>query len=85
MTEAQERIINHKRLRSFTGKVLALPYIALVTWTILVASGFSWSIQVVAITSFAMVLSAIWGYSQQKANKRRLDAILQNIRSLRGE
>ena len=85
MTEAQERILNHKRLRSFTGKVLALPYIALVAWTILVASGFSWSTQIIAITSFAMGLSAILGYSQQKANKRRLDAILQNIRSLRGE
>lgn len=84
MTEAQERVINHKRLRSFTEKVLILPYIALIAWTILVASGFSWSIEVITITTFAMVLSIVWGYSQQKANKAHLDAILRHIRSLRG-
>lgn len=84
MTEAQERVINHKRLRSFTEKVLILPYIALIAWTILVASGFSWSIEVITITTFAMLLSLVWGYSQQKANKAHLDAILRHIRSLRG-
>ncbi len=85
MTESQEKIINHKRLRSFTEKVLILPYIALVAWTILVASGFSWSIEVIAITTFAMALSILLGYSQQRANKKRLDAILQHIKRLRGE
>ena len=85
MTEAQECIIKHKRLRSFADKLLVVPYIALIAWTILVASGFSWHIEVVAITLFAMGLSVIWGYSQQKANKRSLDAILQYIKSLKGE
>ncbi|MBR2638473.1 MAG: hypothetical protein IKD40_06505 [Bacteroidaceae bacterium] len=85
MTESQEKIINHKHLRSFTEKVLILPYIALVAWTILVASGFSWSIEVIAITTFAMALSILLGYSQQRANKKRLDAILQHIKRLRGE
>lgn len=84
MTDAQERIVNHKRLRSQTEKIMLLPYIALIAWTILVASGFSWSVEVVAITVFAMGLSMIWGYSQLKANNRRLDAILQHIRSIRG-
>ena len=84
MTEAQERVVEHKRLRSLTGKIMLLPYIALIAWTILVASGFSWSIVVIAVTTFAMGLSVIWGYCQQKANNRRLDAILQHIRSIRG-
>ena len=85
LTEAQERIVNHKRLRSFTDKVLALPYIALIAWTILVASGFAWNTVVIAVTVFAMALSVSLGYCQQKANKKRLDAVLKNIKSLRGE
>ena len=85
MTDAQERIINHKRLRSRTEKIMILPYIALIAWTILVASNFGLSVEVFAITTFAMGLSMIWGYSQQKANRKRLDGILQHIRTLRGE
>ena len=85
MTEAQERIISHKRLRSFTDKVLALPYIALIAWTILVASGFAWNTVVIAITVFAMVLSVSLGYYQQKENRKRLDSVLKHIKSLRGE
>ena len=85
MTDAQERIINHKRLRSRTEKIMILPYIALIAWTILVASNFGLSVEVFAITTFAMGLSMIWGYSQQKANRKRLDGVLQHIRTLRDE
>ena len=85
MTEAQERIVNHKRLRSFTDKALALPYIVLIAWTILVASGFAWNTVVIAITICAMALSISLGYCQQKANRKRLDAVLRHIKSLRGE
>ena len=85
MTDAQERIINHKRLRSLANNIMILPYIALIAWTILVASGFCWSTGVFAITTSAMGLSVIYGYSQQKANNKHLDAILQHIRTLRGE
>ena len=85
MTEAQERVINHKRLRSFTDKVLAIPYITLIAWTILVASGFAWNTVVIVITVFAMALSISLGYCQQKANRKRLDAVLRHIKSLRGE
>ena len=85
MTDAQERIINHKRLRSRTEKIMILPYIALIAWTILVASNFGLSVEVFAITTFAIGLSMIWGYSQQKANRKRLDGVLQHIRTLRGE
>ena len=85
MTDALERVVEHKRLRSLTEKIMVLPYIALIAWTILVASGFCWSVEVFVITTFAMGLSVIYGYSQQKANMKRLDGILQHIRTLRGE
>lgn len=85
MTEARERIVEHEKLRSFSDRVMVIPYIALIAWTILVASGFSWRIEVIAITTFAMGLSIVWGYCQQKANRKRLDGILKHIRSVRGE
>ena len=85
MTEARERVLGHERLRSMTGKIMLPQYIALIAWTILVASDFGLSVEIIAITTFAMGVSVIWGYCQQKANKRRLDGILQHIRSLRGE
>ena len=64
---------------------MILPYIALIAWTILVASNFGFSVEVFAITIFAMGLSIVWGYRQQKVNKKRLDGILRHIRSLRGD
>lgn len=85
MTDAQERVIGHKRLRSLTEKVMLLPYIALVAWTILVASDFCFSVEVFAVTTFAMGLAVLWGYSQQRANNKRLDAVLQHIRTIRGD
>ena len=85
MTDAQERVIDHKRLRSLTDKIMILPYIALVAWTILVASDFCFSLEVFAVTAFAMGVAAVWGCSQQRANKRHLDTVLLHIRSLRGE
>ena len=85
MTEARERIVGHEKLRSFTDMVMVIPYIVLIAWTILVASGFSWRIEVIAITIFTMGLSIVWGYCLQKANRKRLDGILRYIRSVRGE
>lgn len=85
MTDAQERIVKHKRLRSQMEKIMILPYIALIAWTILVASNFCFSVEVFAITTLAMGGAIVWGYCLQKANKKRLDAILQHIHTLRGD
>ena len=84
MTQAAENIIRHRRLRSITNRILALPLIALIVWTILIAGGYAWNLKVIALTLFAMGASISWGLYEMKMNHKRLDAVLEQIRKLRG-
>ena len=84
MTEATEHIARHKQLRMMANRILTLPLIALIVWTILIASDFTWNLQVIAITVFAMGFTIALGITQQRANKKRLDEVLQQIEKLRG-
>lgn len=84
MTEATEHIARHKQLRMMANRILALPLIALIVWTILIASDFAWNLQVIAITVFAMGFTVVLGITQQRANKKRLDEVLNQIKTLRG-
>ena len=84
MTEATEHIARHKQLRMMANRILALPLIALIVWTILIASDFAWNLQVIAITVFAMGFTVALGITQQRANKKRLDEVLRQIKTLRG-
>lgn len=84
MTEATEHIARHKQLRMMANRILALPLIALIVWTILIASDFAWNLQVITITVFAMGFTVVLGITQQRANKKRLDEVLNQIKTLRG-
>jgi hypothetical protein len=84
MTEATEHIARHKQLRMVANRILTLPLIALIVWTILTASDFAWNLQVIAITVFAMGFTVALGITQQRANKKRLDEVLNQIKTLRG-
>ena len=84
MTEATEHIARHKQLRMIANRILTLPLIALIVWTILIASDFAWNLQVIAITVFAMGFTVALGITQQRANKKRLDEVLNQIKTLRG-
>ena len=84
MTEATEHVARHKQLRTEANRILTLPLIALIVWTILIASDFAWNLQVIAITVFAMGFTIALGITQQRANKKRLDEVLQQIEKLRG-
>ena len=83
MTEATEHVASHKRLRMIANRILALPLVALIVWTILIASDFTWNLSVIAITIFAMGICVAWGITQQRANKKRLDEVLQQIETLK--
>ena len=83
MTEATEHVASHKRLRMIANRILVLPLLALIVWTILIASDFTWNLPVIAITIFAMGISVAWGITQQRANKKRLDEVLQQIEMLK--
>lgn len=84
MTEATEHIAHHKQLRMMANRILAIPLIALIVWTILIASDFAWNLPVIAITVFAMGIAFVLGITQQRANKKRLDEVLNQIKTLRG-
>ena len=84
MTEATEHIARHKQLRMMANRILAIPLIALTVWTILIASDFAWNLPVIAITVFAMGFAFVLGITQQRANKKRLDEVLNQIKTLRG-
>ena len=83
MTQATEKIIKHKQLRAMINKILLLPFIALIVWTILIASGYTWNLKVISVTVFMMGLSISWGLYEMKKNHKRLEAVLEQIKKLR--
>ena len=83
MTQAMENIIKHKQYHSLTNKILILPIIVLIVWTILIASGYTWNLKVISITVFMLGLSISWGLSQMKKNQKRLESVLEQIKKLR--
>jgi len=83
MTQATENVAKHKQFRSMTNKVLALPVIVLIVWTILIASNYTWNLPVIVIIVFMMGISISWGLSQMKKNQKRLEAVLEQIKKLR--
>ena len=83
MIQATETIINHKQLRNKRKKVLFIPFIALLIWTLLVASNFTWNLPILILTVFMFCMSLILGIYQSKQNQKRLEAVLEQIKKLR--
>ena len=83
MTQATENVIKHKQLRSLANKVLLLPFIVVIVWTILVAGGYTWNLKVISVTVFMMGLSFSYGFQQMKKNQKRLESVLEQIKKLR--
>ncbi len=84
MAQATENVIRHKKHRSMSNWTLLIPGIALVAWTILLASDFTWNLSIIAITTFTLGISILWGIYQSKKNNKRLDDVLEQIESLKG-
>lgn len=83
MTQATENIIKHKQLRSLANKVLILPLVVVIVWTILVAGGYTWNLKIIAVTVFFMGISLSYGLQQMKKNRKRLESVLEQIKKLR--
>ena len=83
LTQATENIIKHKQDWSMRNRILLLPAIVLIVWTILIASGYSWNLKIIALTTFMMGVSIYWGLSQMKKNQKKLEAVLEQIKQLR--
>ena len=83
MTQATENVIKHKQLRSLANKVLLLPFIVVIVWTILVAGGYTWNLKIISVTVYMMGLSFSYGFQQMKKNQKRLESVLEQIKKLR--
>jgi L-asparagine transporter-like permease len=83
MTQATENVIKHKQLRSLANKILILPFIVVIVWTILVAGGYTWNLKIIALTAFMMGISLFYGLQQMKKNHKRLESVLEQIKKLR--
>ena len=80
MTQAMENIIKHKQNHSLTNKILILPIIVLIVWTILIASEYTWNPKIIVLTVFMMGISISWGLSQMKKNQKRLESVLEKLK-----
>ena len=83
MTQATENIITHKQLRNMTNKISILPLIALIIWTILIASGYTWNLPIIMFTIFMFGISFSCELYQMKKNQKRLESVLEQIKKLR--
>lgn len=83
MTEATEHVARHKQSRSVANRILFIPLLALIVWTILIASDFTWNLTVIVVTVFSLGAAFALGITQQRANKKRLDEVLSQIETLR--
>ena len=83
MTQATENVIKHKQLRSLANKILILPFIVVIVWTILVAGGYTWNLKIIALTAFMMGISLFYGLQQMKKKHKRLESVLDQIKKLR--
>ena len=83
MTEATENVTKHKHLIKQTNKILILPTIVLVVWAILIACNYSWNLPILAITFFMVGIAVSWGLYLAKENRKRLEAVLEQIKKLR--
>lgn len=83
MTEATENVTKHKHLIKQTNKILILPSIVLVVWAILIACNYSWNLPILAITTFMVGIAVSWGLYLAKQNRKRLEAVLEQIKKLR--
>ena len=83
MTEATENITRHKQMRTKINRIMAIPLILLITWTILIASNFTWKPFIIILTVFSIAISIFFGIRQERANRKRLEDILKMIKKLR--
>ena len=83
MTEVTENVAKHKHFRSMTNKILALPMLILIVWTILIACNYSWNLPILAVIVFMMGISISWGIYLAKENRKKLESVLEQIKKLR--
>lgn len=83
ITQATEQVARHKHWHALANRILALPMVLLIIWTVLIATRFTWNLPIIAITVFALGISVALGLHRVNKNRKRLNEVLEQIRKLR--
>lgn len=83
ITSATECVVKHKQMRALAKKILIAPWLMMVIWTIMIASGYSWNLPLISITIVMMILGSVWGHKLEKKNRRNLEDVLHMINKMR--
>ena len=80
---ATERTIRYRKLRSLIHRILLIPGIALIVWTVLIACGYRLNLPVLTVSLVAMVVAVEIGIYREKKVNRNLDDMLRRIKQLK--
>lgn len=83
ISSATECVVKHKQMRAMAKKIMIAPWIAMVIWTLMIASGYSWNLPLISITTFMMLLGIVWGHRLERKNRKNLEDVLQMIKEMR--
>lgn len=83
MTDAAERAIRYRKLRSMARRVMLIPNIVLVVWTVLIACHYSWNVPILVLCLVAFVVAIEISIYQEKKVNKHLDSLLKHIEELK--
>lgn len=83
ITSATECVVKHKQMRALAKKILIAPWLMMVIWTIMIASGYSWNLPLISITIVMMILGIVWGHQLERKNRKNLEDVIQMVKDLR--
>ncbi len=82
MTEATERVTRYKQLRLQAHKILAIPTVVLVVWTVLIACGYSWNLPIIAMIVCVLAVGLSLQLHAEKEIRKKLNDVLKHIKEL---
>ena len=83
ITEAAERVARHKWWRIRSCQIIALPFIVLMVWVVLIACHYTWHLPILALTSTIIIVGITWGIADERRLWKQLDETLRDIRILK--
>lgn len=83
MTNAAERVIHYRKLRSLTRRVILIPNIVLTVWAVLIACHYSWNVPILTLCLIVSVVAVEISIYQEKKVNKHLDSLLKHIEELK--
>lgn len=83
MTCATVKVAKYKKTHALRTNILIVPMIVLIMWTILIASGYSWNLPIILLSSTLIIGAVIRGFLIERENLNRIDEVLTQIKELK--